>query len=259
MRPAEVGDDGDERPLAGDGAEHRERRREVGRGAPALLAEREQHPDEAGATLPGRQRLLGAGADRDEPDAVAARARSVTERERDPESHVRLAPVGGPESHRRRAVEHDPRHEHPLGELDANVGLARARRHVPVDQPDVVARLVRANLRQLAAAAEQVRAMIAREHAVDTPSDRELEGAEQRLRHRPRAGALRRLDDTECPRAGRHAATGRPSSSGGAATVASTASSTSSAERCSASARYVSTRRWRSASFASERTSVPST
>jgi len=49
-------------------------------------------------------------------------------------------------------------------------------------------------------------------------------------------GAGRRLDDTECPQ-WRHAATGRPSSSGGIATAWSTRSSTSSAVRCSASAR----------------------
>ena len=64
--------------------------------------------------------------------------------------------------------------------------------------------------------------MIAREEAVDAPADRELERAEQRLRHRPRAGALRRLDDTECPSVPAHAATGLPSSSGGAATASST-------------------------------------
>ena len=184
----------------------------------------------------GGSGVLRAGAERDEPDAVAAHARRVAERERDPERDVRLAAVGRPESHRRRAVEHDPGDEHPLGELHPDVRLARARGHVPVDQPDVVARLVGADLGELAAAAEQVRAVIAREQAVDAPADRELERAEQRLRHRPGAGALRRLDDTECPQAA-HAATGRPSSSGGAATVASTASSTSSAVRCSASAR----------------------
>ena len=160
----------------------------------------------------------------------------MAERERDAERDVGLAAVGRAEPHRERAVEHDPGHEDALGELHPDVRLPRAGRHVPVDQPDVVTRHVRAHLGELAAAAEQVRAVIAREEAVDPAADRELEGAEQRLRHRPGAGALRRLDDTECPQAG-HAATGLPSSSGGAATLASTASSTSSAVRCSASAR----------------------
>ncbi len=171
----------------------------------------------------------------------------MTESQSDAEGDVGLTAVGRSESHRQRAIEHDPRHEDALRELHAHVRLLRAGRHVPVDQPNVVTRHVRAYLGELAAAAEQVRPMLARKKAVDPPADRELEGPEQRLRHRPGAGALRRLDDTECPQASpghspgviraRHAATGLPSSSGGAATVARTASRMSSAVRCSASAR----------------------
>ena len=134
-----------------------------------------------------------------QPDAVPAHAGGVAERERDAHRDVGLAAIGRAESHRRRLVEHDPGDEHALGELHPDVRLPRARGHVPVDQADVVARLVRPHLRELAAAPEHVRAVIARQQAVDAPADRELERAEQRLRHRPGTGALRRLDDTECP------------------------------------------------------------
>ena len=160
----------------------------------------------------------------------------MAERERNAHGDVGLAAIGRAEAHRGRLVEHHPGDEHALGELHPDVRLARARGHVPVDQADVVTRLVGPYLRELAAAPEHVRAVIAREQAVHAPADRELERAEQRLRHRPGTGALRRLDDTECPQWG-HAATGRPSSSGGIATACSTRSSTSSAVRCSASAR----------------------
>ena len=160
----------------------------------------------------------------------------MAERERNAECDIGLAAIGSAEPHREGAVEHDPRDEDALGELHPNVCLARSGGHVPVDQADVVTRHVGAYLGEFGATAEQVRAVIAREEAVDAATDRELECTEQRLRHRPGAGALRCLDDTECPQSS-HAATGLPSSSAGAATRSSTASSTSSAVVCSARAR----------------------
>ena len=57
------------------------------------LAEREQHPDEAGAALPGRQRRRRAAAEETQPDTVPAHARRVAERER--HARARRRPCGG--------------------------------------------------------------------------------------------------------------------------------------------------------------------
>ena len=95
-------------------------------------------------------------------------ARDVAERERDALGDVGLAALGGAERHRRRRVEHEPGDEHALGELDAHVRLARARGHVPVDVADVVlARHVRANLRELACPDRDMGTVVARQQALD--------------------------------------------------------------------------------------------
>ena len=62
---------------------------------------------------------------------------------------------------------------------------------------------VRADLRELAARAEQRRAVVAGEQPLDAPADRQVERAEERLRQRPRPGPVRRA---------RRALRGRPSS-----------------------------------------------
>ena len=157
--------------------------------------------------------------------------------------------------HAGRRVEHDPGHEHALREVDPHVRHGRPRGHVPVDQPDVVAGDVGTHLGELGAPPEQRRAVVAGEQAVDATGDRQLERLEQRVRNRPGAGPGGCRLGAECAKGGRHAAAGLPSSRRGCGTAAITASSTSSAERSSASAWYVSTRRWRNASLTSERRS----
>ena len=64
---------------------------------------------------------------------------------------ISLPAIGRPELHRCRRIESQPRHEHPLREIDANVGFTRASRDVPVDSANVVAGGVRANHRELGA------------------------------------------------------------------------------------------------------------
>jgi hypothetical protein len=199
-----------------------------------LLAQREQHAEQAGAPLPGRQRARVLVAERHEPEAVAAPRRGVAHGERSTLGDVGLAALGGAERHRRRGVEHEPGHEGALGEVDPHVRRAGARGHVPVDLAHVVLdRLVGPDLRELAAPAEHRRAVIARQQPVDAAGDREIDGAQQRLRHRPRAGSRRGLAPAEEPLD--HAA--RPErSSCGTGTAATTSSRMLSALRCSASA-----------------------
>ena len=88
---------------------------------------------------------------------------------------VALQPVGGPEGHRRRDVEHDPRRQRPLGDVQPHVGHAgpRARRRVEVAH--VVADLVRAKLRELGAEADAGRAVLTGERAAGPARERQVE------------------------------------------------------------------------------------
>ena len=170
------------------------------------------------------------------PDAVAADRGRVPDGKGHAQGDVGLAPRRGPEGHRRRHVEHDPGHEHPLREVDADVRLGRPRGDVPVDQPDVVAGDVRAHLRELRPAAEQRRPVVAGEHAVHPPGDGQLERLQQALGHGAGPWAVGCRLRAECLEDADHAAADLPSSRRGCGTAAITASRTSSAERSSASA-----------------------
>ena len=201
-----------------------------------FVAEREQEPDEAGSTLRRRQ---GSASRRrsDEADAVPAHAGGVTERERHAHRDVGLAAIGRPEPHRRRLVEHDPRDEHALGELHADVRL-----RVRAVTFQSIRRTSSPGSYGLTCASSLPRPSSAeRWSPASRPStrraDRELERPEQRLRHRPRAGPLRRRDDTE--RRGALSSRGDrpPELERRQRDRRDTASSTSSAVRCSASAR----------------------
>ena len=123
-------------------------------------------------------------AERDEAEPVAAAAREMAERERDAFRDVRLPALGGAERHRGRDVEREPRHEHALGEVDAHVRLAGPRGHVPLDPAHVVPGDVRPHLGELAAGAEDRRAVVAGEQSLDPAPDRQIERAEQRLGQR---------------------------------------------------------------------------
>ena len=155
-RPAEVGDDDDERALARERARRaRAPRRARSRRARVrlrLAAEcREQARRARRGPARGGSACGSSSPNVDDAEPVTAPCREVAERDRDAFGDVRLAPVGGAELHRRRDVEHEPGDEHALGEVDAHVRLARARGHVPVDAAHVVARDVRPDLRELRA------------------------------------------------------------------------------------------------------------
>src|SRR6185436_314909 len=116
-----------------------------------LLAELAEETDQAEPSLANRRRPSFTVAEGHDAEPVAPPRRNVAERERDALRDVGLPPLGCAELHRRRRVEDEPRDEHALGLLDAHVRLGRPRGDVPVDLPDVVARDVRPDLRELAA------------------------------------------------------------------------------------------------------------
>ena len=259
-RAAEVGDDDHERALPRQRARAQERlaeRRRAARLGVLVHAKRPQQADQPAASLARRLGPRVGSPERDDPEPVAAPRRDVADRERDAFRDVCLAPIGRAELHRRRRVEHEPRHHHALGELHPHVRLSRARGHVPVELARIVARRVRPDLRELRARAEQHRAVVAGEQPLDATPDRDVERAQQRVRHRAGPRAIRR---GLCAKGAedRHAAVIRPRSSWGSGTVASTLSRMLSAVTPSASAWYVSTRRCRSASLVSACTSSTS-
>ena len=154
-----------------------------------MLAQGAQQADQPAPSLAHGRRARVVVAERHDAEAVAAPRRDVADRERDALRDVGLAPVGRAEVHRRRRVEDEPRHEHALGVLHADVRLAGARGHVPVDLPHVVAEDVRPDLRELAALAEQARAVVAGEQSLHAPRDRDVERAQQPLRGSARGRA----------------------------------------------------------------------
>ena len=70
-----------------------------------VVARGEQRREQALAAAARWHPAVGPAAERDRPEPVAALRRHVAERERDALGDVGLAPVGGPERHRRRDVE----------------------------------------------------------------------------------------------------------------------------------------------------------
>ena len=157
-RAAEVGDDDDERALP------RQPRRRSPSAAPSDVApppsstgscrSASSSPSSPARPWPRRDRPRLLVAEGDEAEPVAAPAWRGGRARARPLGDVGLSPLGGAERHRRRDVEHEPGHEHALGEVDADVRLAGPRGHVPLDPADVVAGLVGTHLRELAARAE---------------------------------------------------------------------------------------------------------
>ena len=227
-RAAEVGHEDDlaaGRRAAGDEPERRlgrarlvGERLDVARAGPRAVAGRlrravelrvEQRREERGPAGARRDGAIHGAAERDDAEAVAALGGEVGHRDRHALGHVGLAPVGGAELHRRRAVEHEPRRERPLRDVDADVRDLHPGGDVPVDPPDVVARLVRPDLGELRAAAEVAGPVVPGDEAADLARDRQLERAEQRLGRRAGAGTGRRAGAgpraVPCRRGERHA------------------------------------------------------
>ena len=120
---------------------------------------------------------VGPGTEGDEADPVDAVGRGVGDGEADALGDVGLAPVLGAPRHRRRDVEHEPRGQGPLGDVDPHVGARSVRAvafqsMVRTSSPG----LVGADLRELGAVAEEVRPVVTGEEAVDAAPDREVRG-----------------------------------------------------------------------------------
>src|SRR5262249_36988308 len=130
-----------------------------------------------------------------------------------------------------------------------------AGRRVPVDAPDVVARLVRPDLGELGAAAEVTRPELAGHEPADAPADRQVEGTQQRLRRGPGSRLRRRAGPR---RAGGHAVRSSVISRG-AGTCGMIRSRSMSGVTSSARAAKLGTMRWRRTSGASSAMSAGTT
>ena len=120
-------------------------------------------------------------------DAAGAAHREPGEHERDALGDVGLEPRRRAERHRRRDVKGDPRRQRPLGHVQAHVRLAGARGRRGVEVADVVARLVRPQLRQLGAGADTGGAAVAGQAVRDEPHQRDVDRVQQRARDRARS------------------------------------------------------------------------
>ena len=152
-----------------------------------IAADGQQDSEQPDASLARTQHERRRSAEGGDADPVSAPRREVADGDRDALGDVPLAPVGGPEPHRRRDVEEHPGRQRALGDVDPHLHLAGTRRGVPVDTPDVVARLPLADLRELRADADRGSAMLAGEQPVDPPADLQIERAQERLGERARA------------------------------------------------------------------------
>ena len=111
--------------------------------------------------------------------------------QRDALGHVGLQPLGCPERHRGGDVEREPCGQRALGDLEAHVGHGRPRARRGVDLADVVADLVRAQLRQLGPDPGAGGGTVAGQQPARAPREPQLHGIEQRGRHPARALAGR--------------------------------------------------------------------
>ena len=189
-RSPEVGDEHDERALArvrGDTGDPFTERGRAHAGARRLVPKGRKQPEQAHTPLPRGEHARLSIAEGDDPEPIPASGRKMPYGDRDSLGYVGLAPVGGPELHRRRRVEHEPRDEHALGEVDAHVRLVRPRGHVPVHPPDVVSGNVWTDERELRSLPEEYRPVVTGEEPLDAPPDAEVERTQERIGHRPGA------------------------------------------------------------------------
>ena len=191
---AEVRDDHHQPAVAGQRGGARDRVAERGRARAVLLrlrAQLVQQREQAEAALARAHDARGAAAERDHAEAVAAPRRHVADGQRDALGDVRLAAVRGAERHRGGDVEQQPRGHRALADVHAHVRLAHARGHVPVDVAHVVARAVGPDQRELGAAADLRREVLAGDEALHPPQHGEIQRAQDGRRDRPGAGLAR--------------------------------------------------------------------
>ena len=132
-----------------------------------------------------RRDALAAGSEGHDPEAIAAPGDEASDDERCALGHVGLAPVRGPEVHRRRGVQDEPCRELAVGDVLADLRDAGTGRRVPVDPADVVARLVRPDAIEVQPLPEAAAAVVAHHPAADPAAERELEPSDQVVGDRP--------------------------------------------------------------------------
>ena len=152
----------------------------VGRDA---LGQRPAKRDDPRLRAPRAQHARLGCPERDQADAPRAAHAEAAEHQRDALRDIGLQPPRGAERHRRRDVQHDPGRQRAIGNMQTNVRLAAATsRRRRVDVPDVVADLVRAQLRQLHPDADAGGTAVAGQRTRDQPVDGDVERLDQGLR-----------------------------------------------------------------------------
>ena len=122
---------------------------------------------------------FAAGPEGHDPEAIAASGDEASDDERGTLGNVGLAPVRGPEVHRRGGVEDEPGRELAVRHVLAELRDAGAGGRVPVDAADVIARFVRPDAVEVQPLPEAAAPVVAGHPAADAPAERELEPPDQ--------------------------------------------------------------------------------
>ena len=122
--------------------------------------------------------------EQDGPDPVAAPGEKPCEGGRELAQDELLRPVDRPEAHRTRSVEQQPCGELAVLRVLADERGVHPRRHVPVDVPDVVPRLVLAKVEEVHSRPAKHRPVVPLQDAVETTHDLPLEPVQELLGRR---------------------------------------------------------------------------
>ncbi len=156
-----------------------------------FVGERPEQAEHAVPTTGGRpdDRASARTAEGDHAEPIGAAGDEAADDEGGALGHVRLAPVGGAEVHRRGAVDEQPGRQLAVGHVLADLRDAAARGGLPVDAPDVVARLVRPDAVELQAGAKAQPAVVADEASPRASGQGDLQPADEVLGDRARTGS----------------------------------------------------------------------
>ena len=175
-RPAKVGDDDDQAALDCEAAD--ELQRVAGLPPPAGVS-RIAPSASSNPRRPrrGRRRRGSPAPVRDDAEAISSSRGHVADRDRHALGDVRLAAIGGAETHRGGLVHHEPGHEQcsasSTRRASGRCGPSRSSR-----SGDVVPRLVGPHLVELGADAGERGAIVAGHQSVDSATDRQIEHAQ---------------------------------------------------------------------------------
>ncbi len=122
--------------------------------------------------------------------AIPAAREQAGQRRHKFREHPFLGAVGPAEAHRGRPVEQEPDGQLPIFHILADEGGVHARGHIPVYVPDVVARLVLAQIGKIQPGPIKERAVVALQQAIQSSDHLPLEAQQKRLRGGGGAGRL---------------------------------------------------------------------